>query len=171
MDNNESRPLLVNTLGVLDSVWVEHIKTLPFEKDDYRSSSGRTVVPINYKITPAGKGKHRRTKGIVDKRVHKFLLRYLKYNPLVGLVLKYQPGGQIDKHRDGNGYGPLAISVSSTDYYLGLRKDNGEQAVYLVRANQIISFPSKLVHWAWHDTNEERFAIIGWTYESWGVIK
>ena len=170
MSDSDS-PLLVNLHGVLDSAWIEHIKTLPFQEDTYKSSSGRTIVPINYKIVPAGPGKHKRERALIDHRIQKFLIKFLKLNPVVGLVLKYQPGGRISQHRDGNGYGPKAFSVSSTDYFLGLRKDDGEQAVYRVGANQVISFPSKLVHWAWHETNEERLSIIGWTYNTWGFVK
>lgn len=162
---------LVNILGIVNPIWADYIRTLPFDEDDYRSSAGRTTLPINYKISPAGSGKHRRTKGYRNHRINCFLLKNLKHAPFIGLALNYEPRGKISPHRDGNGYGPLAISVSDTDYYLGLRKDDGEQAIYFVGAHQLISFPSKLVHWAWHKGDHERFALIGWHYDSRGYIK
>ena len=170
MSSSESSSV-VNVHGVLNTAWIEYVKTLTFQKDNYKSSSGRTIVPINWDITPVGAGKHKRVRALVDQRIQKFLVKFLKTCYTVGLVLKYQPGGRINKHRDANGYGPLAVSVSSTDFNLGLQHEDGTEVIYNVGANQVISFPSKLVHWAWHDTYEERLAIIGWSYSSWSAIK
>ena len=169
MSNSEHNSV-VKYHGVLDSTWIEHVNTFSFQEDKYKSSSRRKVVPINWDITPAGPGKHTRVRARVDLRIQKFLVKFLKTCYTVGLVLKYQPDGRISKHRDGNGYGPVAVSVSSTDYFLGLQQEDGTETVYHVGANQVISFPSKLVHWAWHETNDERLVILGWSYSSWSAI-
>ena len=172
MNMNESdSPLLVNYHGFVDSVWLEYVKTLTFQEDIYSSNSGRTIVPIALRIIPAGPGKHKREFVGIDKRIRKLFLRYLKCDPIIALVEKLESNSKIQEHRDSNGYGPLAYCVSSTEYFFGLKKDNGEQAVYRIRANQLISYPSKLVHWAWHETNEERYTLTGWKYTGRGLIR
>ena len=130
-------------IGTIDSGAWDYISKLPFEKDNYLSTKGRKTYPINLKIIPAGPGKHRTTPARNDKRITDFLLRTgaLEAKGLFALILSYQPGGLINLHRDGNGYGPRALTVSSTDYFLQLGA-----TTYSVGANQIISFPSKTLH-------------------------
>ena len=85
----------------------------------------------------------------------------VSYDILVvkGLAMKYQPGGEISLHRNSTGYGRIAYSISSCEFIFQL-----EDIKYRIPANNVISFPAKVPHAAYHIGDHERLVLCCWEF-------
>ncbi len=148
-------------IGFIDpqsGIW-EYIQQLPFKIDTYKSTVNRKILPIKNEIKYNSKGNTYQP-AYREDRIEAFLSRIMP-NWGTALALQYKPGGSILQHRDTTGYGITVASVSSCDYILKLDGTN-----YKVKGNQVISFPSKIPHAAWHETDEIRYTICCWELDT-----
>ncbi len=154
---------LIRKIGRVDvDNFINHMKTLPYQTDSYKSSYKRKTLPIGLKLDGDYKDPEA-VEGYRDSRIETFLSRVIP-NWKICLALRYQPGGGILPHRDAAGYGFEAISVSSTNFTFRI---GGE--VHECKAGDIYHFKTKVLH-SVDKLDQERFALVGWTI-NWGKIK
>lgn len=149
------RPSIVGKVDS-DEIW-NYVANLPFERDHFKSTSSREVCHIGKKITYNRDGNVYQ-EGYKDERISSFFSR-LNSDWGVGLAMKYEKGGRIGLHRDSTGYGIVAHSISSCEFYFEL--DNKK---YRIPANTVISFPTKVPHSAYHLGDCERFVLCCWEF-------
>ena len=150
------KPSIVGKVDANSEIW-SYVNQLPWEEDHFKSTSSRKVCHIGNKIT-YNKNGNIYEDGYQDDRISAFFSRL---NPSwgVGLAMKYEKGGIIGRHRDSTGYGRVAHSVSSCEFVFELEKRK-----YRIPANTVISFPTKVLHSAYHLGDCERTVLCCWEF-------
>ena len=155
-EKTKIEPSIVGVVNPLSGIW-SYINNLPWEDDEYKSTKGRQVCHIANKVTYKVGGNIYQH-GHQDTRISNFFSRlYPEWG--IGLAMKYQPGGEIGLHRDSTGYGRIAYSISSCEFIFQL-----EDIKYRIPANNVISFPAKVPHAAYHIGDHERLVLCCWEF-------
>ncbi|MEM1167505.1 MAG: hypothetical protein AAGJ08_00040 [Cyanobacteria bacterium P01_H01_bin.35] len=151
------KPTKIGRVDPNSGIW-DYLNQLPFKHDTYKTTVKRKILAIKTEIQYKYNG-NIYLPGYRDERVEAFLSRIM---PTWGtaLVLRYEPGGKISPHRDTTGYGRTVCTVSSEPYILTL-----DTVHYKILANTVISFPSKTVHSAHHETNNTRLVLCCWEFD------
>lgn len=124
------------------------------QPDSYYSGYRRQILPIGY-VGQIENGSVTYDLASKDIRFDKFATHYLP-NWKLALLLNYQPGGAIRLHRDSTPYGPIACSLSSTDFEL-----IHDGKIYQCFAGCVYKFPTKKLHGVLN-IPQQRWAIIWW---------